>query len=105
MVPDDPRTEAEKRHDKIALAREKERLKQEATVSHREKVERMNQYLEAMPIHNEYVLALVYVCVFVFIASNPTARIVWCAASSLFVLVFSFFFLFSFLFFLVCLIV
>eukprot|EP01094_Clydonella_sp_ATCC50884_P020877 TRINITY_DN4442_c0_g1_i1.p1 TRINITY_DN4442_c0_g1~~TRINITY_DN4442_c0_g1_i1.p1 ORF type:complete len:117 (+),score=37.03 TRINITY_DN4442_c0_g1_i1:191-541(+) len=51
IIPDDPRTEAEKKFEEIQRQRESERLKKEAEKSHREKILELNQKLDSMSEH------------------------------------------------------
>jgi len=50
---DDRRTDAEKKHDAMLQERELAKLKAEAKVSHRQRVQKLNSRLENMPAHND----------------------------------------------------
>ena len=52
-VPLDRRTPAQRRHDEILVAREKERVAKMASKSHRDRVRDFNEYLAALTEHHD----------------------------------------------------
>ncbi|PRP88510.1 hypothetical protein PROFUN_03238 [Planoprotostelium fungivorum] len=53
VLPEDPRTESQKRYDEIQSKREMDQIKKKASKSHKQKVEEFNKYLGSLSEHHD----------------------------------------------------